>query len=92
MIPHPPCIGYTVILTPTASKILSKLNKQTISAILDKLKQLTFGRQNLDIKKLKNSKTLYRLRVGNYRVIYQIAHSTITIHVVEIGHRKEVYR
>ena len=34
----------------------------------------------------------YRIRVGNYRVIYQIHNSVLIILVIEIGHRKDIYR
>ncbi len=36
-------------------------------------------------------KGLMKLRVGNYRIIYSIESSIVTVHVIKIGHRKEVY-
>jgi mRNA interferase RelE/StbE len=44
------------------------------------------------VKKLKNSDGLYRVRVSDYRIIYRIEQDILTILVVRIGHRREVYR
>ena len=44
------------------------------------------------VKKLRNSDGLYRVRVSDYRIIYRIEQEILTILVVKIGHRREVYR
>ncbi|MCM2357387.1 MAG: type II toxin-antitoxin system RelE/ParE family toxin [Geobacteraceae bacterium] len=44
------------------------------------------------VKKLKNSDGLYRVRVSDYRIIYRIEQEILTVLVVKIGHRREVYR
>ena len=44
-----------------------------------------------DVKKLKGRDT-WRIRVGNYRVIYEIHDRILKIIVVDLGHRKEIYR
>ena len=90
--PHPPCVGYTIILTSTAAKDLSRLNKADATVVWNKIKDLTTDKSNLDVKKLKGVASRYRLRVGHFRVIYTIAKGTITIYVVAIGQRKEIYR
>ncbi len=52
---YPPCIGYTVIFTDDAKKDLRKLEKQIISRIFEKIKELiTSTSDNLNIKKLKS--------------------------------------
>lgn len=89
---HPPCLGYEVTLSPEAQKNLKKIDKKVTTKILKKLEDLTsdkFG--SLDIKKLKEKKDLYRLRVGDYRIIYSIGRKEIVVYVVKIGHRKDVY-
>ena len=43
-------------------------------------------------RKMSSSDTLYRLRVGDYRVIYEIRDDQLVIHVVKVGHRRNVYR
>jgi mRNA interferase RelE/StbE len=49
-------------------------------------------RPDADIKKLAGYADRYRLRVGDYRVIYEIADEQLTILVVGVGHRREAYR
>jgi mRNA interferase RelE/StbE len=43
-----------------------------------------------DIKKLKGSRNQYRLRVGNYRVLFELEADTITVY--DLGHRKDIYK
>jgi len=43
-------------------------------------------------KKLLGSPDLYRVRTGDYRIIYQVDRGKLTVLVIEIGHRREVYR
>lgn len=89
---HPPCIGYTIIFTDDAKKDLRRLEKQIISRIFEKVKTLTSSKpDNLNIKKLKSKNDLYRLRMGDYRIVYCIKHEKIIIYVVAIGHRKDIY-
>ena len=49
-------------------------------------------RPDADIKKLADYSDRYRLRVGDYRVIYEITDEQLTILVVGVGHRREAYR
>jgi mRNA interferase RelE/StbE len=49
-------------------------------------------RQDADIKKLADYADRYRLRVGDYRVIYEIADEQLIILIVGVGHRREAYR
>lgn len=55
--------------------------------------ELVQGKQGLDIKKLIGfNNTTYRLRVADYRIIYEVYDKQIIIKVIKIAHRKEVYR
>jgi mRNA interferase RelE/StbE len=49
-------------------------------------------RQDADIKKLTGHADRYRLRVGDYRVIYEIADEQLIILIVGVGHRREAHR
>ncbi|MFB9637860.1 type II toxin-antitoxin system RelE family toxin [Streptomyces spiralis] len=49
-------------------------------------------REDVDVKKLSGHKDLYRLRVGVYRIAYMIDDGKLVILVVEVGHRREIYR
>jgi addiction module toxin, RelE/StbE family len=89
---HPLCLGYEVTLSPEAQKNLKKIDNKMTLKILKKLEDLTSDKLgSLDIKKLKEKDGLYRLRIGDYRIIYSINRKEIIIFVVKIGHRKNVY-
>lgn len=85
---------YTIELTKTARKAYLKLPQQIRTQIYSKLKELAESPNNthLNIKALKGYKGYFRLRVNNYRVVYQLIHKKLIIEVINIGHRKEVYR
>ncbi len=70
------------------SKILSKLNSKEKDQIKNIVKALQLGRfHNLDIKKLKGTSDIFRVRKGNIRVIYQIRNNQTFI--LKVGRRKE---
>lgn len=73
-------------------KALKKLPYQQRCQIDDKLRRLAENprRKDLDIKKMRGH-DLYRLRSGDYRVIYQKRDAELLILVVTVGHRREVY-
>jgi mRNA interferase RelE/StbE len=86
-------IGYTIDFTSQAKKELQKIDKPDAKKIKQKLDSLTEGASNLDIKKLEaTSEPTYRLRVGDYRIVFEVKHAKITILIINIAHRKEVYR
>ena len=88
---------YTVEFTNRAEKDLGKLPEQTIAKILDKVNKLANDPRPSGYKKLSDFHVpnapdeLYRIRIGNYRVIYSIEDEIITITIVKVAHRKEVY-
>lgn len=89
---HPPLTGYTISYSADAQKSLNKLLKKDFEHIKEKVNGLCSGLPNLNIKKLSASKkNLYRLRVGNFRVIYSIEYRQVNVHVVAMGPRKDVY-
>jgi mRNA interferase RelE/StbE len=70
-------------------KALPKLVRERARAKIDSL--ATNPRPN-ECKALKGAKGLFRVRVGDYRVIYSIADKELLILVVEIGNRREIYK
>lgn len=60
--------------------------------IIRAIDKLAFEPRPSGSVKLVGFESEYRIRVGNYRVIYQINDSILVILVIEIGHRKDVYR
>ena len=82
---------YKIELAPNAQRQLKKLPKQLQLTIIQKLENLKTTPLPVGIKKLSGIDNLYRLRIGNYRVIYQVEHNILLILVLKIGDRKEVY-
>ncbi len=82
-------MGFVVEVTPAAIREIKKLekaDKQIIKAMLEK-----FEAQNLNLQKLKGTKTLYRAKKRHLRIIFRKV-SIETWHVIACGHRKQVYR
>jgi len=82
---------YRLEFTPVAQKTLVTLPPHDRTRIDKQLLSLQENPRPLGSKKLAG-KNLYRIRVGNYRVIYRIQDDVLVILVVKIGHRKDIYR
>ena len=82
---------YKVIFTKSVKKDFRKIPKFEVSKILNEIAYLAKNPRFSKTKKLKGEK-LYRLRVGNYRVIYDIQDNLMLIFVVKLGHRSDIYR
>ena len=87
---------WTISYTDTARKQLRKLDKQTARRILDFMDERIAGAQNpRDTGKALTGPLLgsfWRYRVGDYRIICEIQDGKLCVLVIEIGHRREVYR
>jgi len=79
-----------VDLDDKAIKVLSKLDKTEAKKILNKISELAKYPHIPNIKKLTNFEPPYRLRVGNYRVLFDIEDTTLTIY--KVRHRKDIYK
>jgi mRNA interferase RelE/StbE len=82
---------YQVVLTKTAEKNLSKLPVKVIEHLVQIIRSLELDPRPHGCKKLKGYKNLWRIRYGNYRIIYAIDDIILLVDVREIGHRKDVY-
>lgn len=83
---------YEVLLLPVAVKDLAKLPSTVRRAIGARIDDLSNDPRPVASKKLKGMPNTYRLRVGVHRVLYRIDARQVTITVVKIGPRKDVYR
>lgn len=81
---------YEVKWTDTSLKQLEKLDKNIAERIIDKVESISRD-PFMFVKKLKGF-DLYRLRVGEYRVIMGIERKKMVIFVLEAGHRSVIYR
>ena len=85
-------MAYAVALSGRAEKELTALPARTQTRIVTALRKLAANpHQASGVKKLAGP-AAYRLRVGDYRVIYQLQDDRLLVLVVRIGHRREVYR
>jgi mRNA interferase RelE/StbE len=82
---------YQVQFTSSAEKDLRKLSKDMQQRIAAEIERLSENPRHLNTKRLRASR-YYRTRVGDYRLIYEIEDEVLTIMVIKIGHRREVYR
>ena len=83
--------SYRVVISKSAEKELSKLPAQVISRIVPVLQSLEKDPRPVGCKKLKGFKNLWRVRVGNYRIIYAVDDVILLVDVREIGDRKDIY-
>lgn len=81
---------YQLSIKPKALKELDKVNDPDYTAIKTANYRLADNPRPMGYIKLKGREG-YRIRVGNYRIIYNIFESTFTVEVVNLGHRKGIY-
>ena len=79
---------YSIEWKENALRNLEKLDKSITSRIVKNIEEMQEDPFKKDVRRLKGS-SLFRLRVGDYRVIFEIQNATITI--IKIGHRQHIY-
>ncbi len=86
--------GYRVYLTKSARKEFDALPSKFKDRVSDALGLLEINPYSelLQVKKLKGEENLYRTRIGDYRIVYEVQKREVQVIVIKIGHRKEVYR
>jgi mRNA interferase RelE/StbE len=82
---------FQVILPKSVQKELNRLPDDMASRVLARLAGLETNPRPQDVKKLKG-RDAWRIRVGDYRVIYEVRDRVLQIIVIRIGHRREIYR
>ncbi len=83
---------YRIEFKRSAAKVLKKLPKPDRRRIRDKIDSFEDSLPDPATTKMKGDNPFHRIRVGDYRIIYEIHEDTLVIMVLKIGHRKEVYR
>jgi mRNA interferase RelE/StbE len=83
--------SYRVALTSSPEKELSRLPKKVIARVIPRLEQLGPAPRPPKCKKLKGGDNEWRIRVGDYRIIYVIDDAARTVDVTRIAHRRDVY-
>ena len=83
---------FKIVYKGSVKKELRKLTYTDRTAIVDKIQLLKSKPNPEGSAKLKGSRDLFRIRHGDYRVIYQIKKKVLIIIIIRIGHRREVYK
>ena len=82
---------FQIILPKSVQKELNRLPDEIANRILARLAGLETNPRPADVKKLKGREA-WRIRVGDYRLIYEIHDRVLQIIVITVGHRREIYR
>lgn len=84
-------MGYRIEIRPQVEKALKKLPRPVVIAIQKAIDQLSTTPRPPSAKRLSNREE-WRLRVGDYRILYLVEDDRLVVVVVKVGHRKELYR
>lgn len=83
--------SYKLLIKPSAAKELENLPAKTRQKIVRKIQALAGDPRPHGSEKL-SGEDLYRIRQGDYRILYAIEAKALSIVVIRIGHRRDVYR
>lgn len=83
--------NYRVVITRSAAKELEEVPRKDREKIVSKIRALGSEPRPVGSEKLAGDEK-YRIRHGNYRVLYQIDDGAVVVTVVRVAHRREVYR
>jgi mRNA interferase RelE/StbE len=83
--------SYRIVIKKSAAKEIEKIQKKDRVRIIEKIRSLASDPQPVGSKKLSGQEK-YRIRQGNYRILYQIIDAELIISVVKVGHRRAIYK
>ncbi len=84
--------SYKIEWKNSAFKELQKLPRPMISKVTAAVDDLSNNPHPVGVKKLVGSEHSYRIRIGDYRVVYEVFENRLIIEIVRVRHRKDVYR
>jgi mRNA interferase RelE/StbE len=76
----------------SARKELEKLPRQALARVVEAVDRLAFDPFHVGTRKLVDSEKTYRVRVGEYRILYAVYHEILIIQIIRVKHRKDVYK
>ena len=83
---------YRIEFSPTAESQFKKLSKEVQARLKHRIDNMAENPFPRGVKKLSAEENFYRLRIGDYRIIYQVQGKALLILILKLGHRKNVYR
>ena len=84
--------SYSLHWKSSAEKELKRIDRRMIPRIIKAVEALTENPHPAGSRKLQGSEHLWRIRSGDYRVIYSVDGDQLCIEVIKVGHRQSVYR
>ncbi|MGR6092129.1 type II toxin-antitoxin system RelE family toxin [Brevibacterium sp. CSND-B09] len=85
-------MSYSINYVPSAAKALRKLDRPIARRLIESIKGLSDDPRPPGCIQLKGGSGEFRIRVGDYRVIYEVIEDELVVLVLHLGHRREVYR
>ena len=85
-------MSYTVEISSLAARQIKKLPPDIQRQILVELAELAECPRPDNVTKLKGEDSVYRIRLKTYRIVYEIFDQHLTVLIIKVGHRQEVYR
>jgi len=85
-------LKYRIEVKRSAAKELKKIPSADRKRIAHKIDTLAEDPPNPDTTKMKGDNPFHKVRVGDYRIVYEIKEDILLVLVVKIGHRKDIYR
>lgn len=82
---------YKILVKESAAKELEAIPKKHVKQIIKKIQSLADNPRPRGVQKL-SAQERYRVRQGDYRIVFSIQDEDLTVHIYKIGHRRDVYR
>ncbi|MEO7363731.1 MAG: type II toxin-antitoxin system RelE/ParE family toxin [Gemmatimonadaceae bacterium] len=83
---------YAIVVVPSAQRALQQIEKRDQKRIVARIDALAQDPHPAGARKIQGGTDEFRIRVGGYRVIYSVSDTTITVVVIRVGHRRDLYR
>lgn len=84
-------MSYRIEFTTAAARAFSKLTKQVQKQLQSEINQLADNPRSHGCKKLKGFSNRWRVRSGDYRVVYEVHDGILLVLIVDVGHRSSIY-
>ena len=84
-------VKYRILIKKSAAKELETIPKRDLKKIIGRIQSLANNPRPPGSQKLSRSE-LYRIRQGDYRIVYEIKDKELIIYIIKIGHRRDIYR
>ena len=82
--------SFRIVIKKSAAKEIERIEKKDRIRIIEKIRSLASDPHPLGSRKLSGQEK-YRIRQGNYRILYQVLDDELIINVVKVGHRRDIY-